>query len=155
MTPEAQAAMIEGMVGRLAARLEENPDDLEGWRMLARSYQQLGRFEESLEALGNVRRLAPDDFGAERDYAYALWIARMDKGPPDAETIAALEAVLARDPADPIAMLGLADASRAGGDAERARDLLTRLAEDEAAPPELREAARGQLGALEAGETPE
>jgi cytochrome c-type biogenesis protein CcmH len=42
MTPEAQAAMIRGMVARLAARLEQHPDDKEGWARLAHAYDVLG-----------------------------------------------------------------------------------------------------------------
>jgi cytochrome c-type biogenesis protein CcmH len=42
MTPEAQAAMIRGMVARLAARLERHPDDREGWARLAHAYDVLG-----------------------------------------------------------------------------------------------------------------
>ncbi|HZV21996.1 MAG TPA: c-type cytochrome biogenesis protein CcmI, partial [Hyphomicrobiales bacterium] len=37
-TDAEQAAMIRGMVERLAARLKENPADLEGWLKLIRSY---------------------------------------------------------------------------------------------------------------------
>lgn len=145
MTPEQQAAMIEGMVGRLTARLEENPDDLEGWRMAARSFQQLGRQDDWVNALANVVRLAPDDFNARRDHAYALWLVRTESGPPDEETVSALEELLVLDPHDPVARLGLAEAARTAGDAERSIALLTDLAQDETAPNVLREEATRQL----------
>ena len=35
--------MIEGMVSRLAERLKAEPDDVEGWLRLIRSYVVLGR----------------------------------------------------------------------------------------------------------------
>ncbi|MGI9333314.1 MAG: c-type cytochrome biogenesis protein CcmI [Gammaproteobacteria bacterium] len=54
-------AQIEGMVAGLAARLEQAPDDLEGWRMLARSYQVLERTDEALAAYERALDLAPDD----------------------------------------------------------------------------------------------
>ena len=41
------ARELEGMVERLAARLREQPDDVEGWKLLGRSYAVLGRFAES------------------------------------------------------------------------------------------------------------
>ena len=49
--PGEQAAIIQSMVEGLAARLEDNPSDLNGWRMLARSYSVLGRPEEAKERL--------------------------------------------------------------------------------------------------------
>ncbi len=45
-----QEAMIDGMVTRLAARLKEEPDDVEGWLRLIRSYAVLGRTEAAEEA---------------------------------------------------------------------------------------------------------
>jgi cytochrome c-type biogenesis protein CcmH len=47
MAPEAQAAMIRGMVARLAARLERHPDDREGWARLAHAYDVLGEPEKA------------------------------------------------------------------------------------------------------------
>ena len=44
------AQQFETMVGRLAARLKDNPEDAEGWMMLGRSYAVLGRFGDSSEA---------------------------------------------------------------------------------------------------------
>ena len=57
----AQAARIEGMVEGLAARLAEAPDDAEGWRRLARSYDVLGRTEDAAAAWAEVLRLVPGD----------------------------------------------------------------------------------------------
>ncbi|MEE8532831.1 MAG: c-type cytochrome biogenesis protein CcmI, partial [Alphaproteobacteria bacterium] len=42
---------IESMVARLAERLRSEPDDLEGWMMLARSYRVLERYDEAIGAL--------------------------------------------------------------------------------------------------------
>ncbi|WP_025897033.1 tetratricopeptide repeat protein [Kordiimonas gwangyangensis] len=39
------------MIERLATRLEENPDDAEGWMMLARSQASLGNREAAIAAL--------------------------------------------------------------------------------------------------------
>ena len=43
MARAERAAMIEGMVGGLAERLQAKPDDIEGWLRLIRSYAVLGR----------------------------------------------------------------------------------------------------------------
>ncbi|MDN2568644.1 c-type cytochrome biogenesis protein CcmI, partial [Aquibium sp. A9E412] len=45
MSDEDRAAMVEGMVARLDARLREAPDDPAGWQRLVRSYAVLGRAE--------------------------------------------------------------------------------------------------------------
>lgn len=52
-----QQAMIRSMVERLAARLKENPDDLEGWIKLERAYQVLGESAKALAAQKEIERL--------------------------------------------------------------------------------------------------
>lgn len=47
MTPEEQAAMIESMVTGLAARLEANPDDVQGWTRLIRARMVLGQLDQA------------------------------------------------------------------------------------------------------------
>ena len=47
MTEEDRKAMVEGMVAGLAAKLEENPDNPEGWIMLVRSYSVLGNLDRA------------------------------------------------------------------------------------------------------------
>jgi cytochrome c-type biogenesis protein CcmH len=54
LTPE-QLEMVNEMVGNLAARLAENPDDVEGWAQLIRSYMVLEREEEAFAALATAR----------------------------------------------------------------------------------------------------
>ena len=61
MTPEQQMEMIAGMVDGLAARLEGNPDDPEGWARLAQSYRVLGRMDEASAAVARAAELRPDD----------------------------------------------------------------------------------------------
>jgi cytochrome c-type biogenesis protein CcmH len=48
--PIDDVATPEGMVGRLARRLERNPDDLNGWLLLGRSYGQLSQYSLSAKA---------------------------------------------------------------------------------------------------------
>jgi cytochrome c-type biogenesis protein CcmH len=59
LSPEQQAEMIRGMVDGLAARLEQQPDDVEGWRMLARSWTVLGEPERAAEAYARLAALLP------------------------------------------------------------------------------------------------
>lgn len=55
-TPD-QLEMINQMVAGLAARLAENPDDLDGWAQLIRSYIVLGRTEDAQTAVATAREV--------------------------------------------------------------------------------------------------
>lgn len=61
LPPEQRAAMIEGMVARLAERLKQMPDDAEGWLRLARAYRVMGRTQDARAALERAAALLPDD----------------------------------------------------------------------------------------------
>ena len=50
MSPEERQAMIRGMVERLAARLEQQPNDKEGWIRLAHAYDVLGENDKAKAA---------------------------------------------------------------------------------------------------------
>lgn len=59
LRPGEQQDMAEGMVARLAARLEGAPTDVEGWIMLMRSYKTLGRKAEAKAALAKALAANP------------------------------------------------------------------------------------------------
>lgn len=61
MSPEEQQEMIRGMVDGLAARLETDPDDLEGWLMLGRSWRVLGETDRSIQAFRQALDLLPEN----------------------------------------------------------------------------------------------
>ena len=73
MSTEDRAAMVQSMVDRLASRMEEEPDDLDGWVRLARAYGVLGKTEEAKNAQANAARLAPEDLSIQLAYARALF----------------------------------------------------------------------------------
>ncbi len=66
---------IEERVAKLAARLKENPDDAQGWAMLARSYYNFKRYREASEAYGRAAAVAGNDAGLWVDYAESLALA--------------------------------------------------------------------------------
>jgi len=70
------AEQIESMVERLAARLRENPDDADGWKMLGRSYAVMGRFDDAVDAYAKAALHAPRDAQLLADFADALGMAR-------------------------------------------------------------------------------
>ncbi|MGB0572790.1 MAG: c-type cytochrome biogenesis protein CcmI [Alphaproteobacteria bacterium] len=60
LNDDERQAMIQGMVDNLAARLEDEPDDLVGWRMLARSWEILGDPGAAAHAYARALTLEPD-----------------------------------------------------------------------------------------------
>jgi cytochrome c-type biogenesis protein CcmH len=55
MSPADREAMVERMVQRLAARLEQQGDDLAGWLRLVRAYTVLDRKDDALKALARAK----------------------------------------------------------------------------------------------------
>lgn len=73
--PQMTAEDINAMVEKLAARMQENPDDTNGWLMLARSYKMLGRYEEAVVAFGKVEKAVAEDPEQLASYAETLAMA--------------------------------------------------------------------------------
>lgn len=96
---DQMAEMLQAM-DTLAQRLEENPDDPRGWRILARSYAALGRHDEAVNA---YRRLVAIDGGGDAGDWSALGEALVlaADGRIDAEAQEAFERALAQDPQEP------------------------------------------------------
>jgi len=86
-------AQIESMVARLAAKLRENPDDVEGWKLLGRSYSAMGRFPDAVSAFAKAAERAPRDAQLLADFADALAMARGQRleGEPEKLIARALE----------------------------------------------------------------
>ena len=57
----AQEQMIRGMVERLAARLQQDGSDVDGWIRLVRSYMVLGEREKAHAAITDARRALKDE----------------------------------------------------------------------------------------------
>jgi len=58
MSADDRMAFIRQMVGRLAERLKDNPDDLEGWKRLAKAYEVLGETELARKANEKIKALS-------------------------------------------------------------------------------------------------
>jgi cytochrome c-type biogenesis protein CcmH len=66
---------IEEMVAGLQRRMQENPEDPEGWYMLGRSYMVLQRYAEAAEAYDQVHKLVGDNPNVMLALADALTMA--------------------------------------------------------------------------------
>ncbi len=51
MTEPASVPPVEDMIAGLEARLASNPDDVEGWSLLAQSYAYVGRMSDARDAV--------------------------------------------------------------------------------------------------------
>ncbi|MEO8309974.1 MAG: c-type cytochrome biogenesis protein CcmI [Caldimonas sp.] len=94
-TPAA-VQQIEEMLGKLAERLKDKPDDAEGWTMLARSYTVLRRFNEAIPAYARAAELRPDSAPLLADYADAVAATQQTANNP--RSIALIERALKADP---------------------------------------------------------
>jgi len=54
-----ESAEMDSMIANLRSRLTENPDDLDGWMLLARTLRATQQFPEAMEALKTASRLSP------------------------------------------------------------------------------------------------
>ena len=61
MSPQDRAAMVRGMVERLAERLKRDGSDVEGWLRLVRAYSVMGDRDRALSAIADARRALGHD----------------------------------------------------------------------------------------------
>ena len=71
----AMAGDIEPLLVALKDKLVENPENGEGWALLARSYVSLGRHAEAVPAYEKAAKIITDDPQLLADYADALAVA--------------------------------------------------------------------------------
>ena len=142
MTPERIQAMVAG----LAERLKENPNDPEGWAMLAKSYSAMGRHPEAAAAYAEAVKRVPDDAQLLADYADTLAMAqgRSLQGEPEKLIAQALKA----DPNNVKALALAGTVAYTKKDYRRAAELWRRVLA--IIPPESDLARRMQASAAEA-----
>ncbi|TVO58673.1 c-type cytochrome biogenesis protein CcmI [Denitromonas halophila] len=71
-THQVTQEQVEEMVATLAERLKQDPENAEGWFMLARSYSAMGRFADAATAYGELAKRMPDEAQVYADWADAL-----------------------------------------------------------------------------------
>ena len=139
--PEVTPERIKAMVEQLAERLKNEPDNVDGWRMLARSYANLQRFDEAADAYAKLVKLVGDDAQLWTDYADVLAMkqGRNLIGEPEKMLVHALEL----DPQNPKALALAGSAAAQRGDRATARKhwekLLTLLPPDSPLVQPIRE----------------
>jgi cytochrome c-type biogenesis protein CcmH len=67
---------LVAMIEKLAERMQANPDDPDGWVMLARSYTVIERYQDAVKAYKEAASRVPDNAQLLADYADALGMAQ-------------------------------------------------------------------------------
>lgn len=91
------AEQIAAMADKLALRMQSQPEDAEGWAMLARSYSVLARYQDAEQAYRKATTLRADDAALWTDFADAL--AMNQGGKLAGEPMQFVEKALKLDPA--------------------------------------------------------
>ena len=63
---------MDALIAKVEQHLEKNPDDLQGWQIIAPAYRKDQRWAEAAEAYRNIVRLSPPDAANISDYGEAL-----------------------------------------------------------------------------------
>jgi cytochrome c-type biogenesis protein CcmH len=118
---QAQMTQIRGMVQKLADEMKANPDNLDGWMRLGRSYAVLGESDKAADAFAQAERLKPDDPQVLMGEADALLTGHSLADPIPEKVVALLQRVETLAPGQPAVMwyLGLHAAQQ--GDFKTAR----------------------------------
>ena len=151
--PTVTREQVTAMVEKLAARMQAQPDDPEGWNMLGRSYMNLGRVDEALVAFQRALKIKPADANVLTEYADAL--AVKNGRTLDGEPTALLDRALKLEPDNlkALALAGTAAFNR--GDFATAVKHWERVAQIGPADSQLAEMARsGVAEARERGKLP-
>jgi cytochrome c-type biogenesis protein CcmH len=118
---------VEEVISTLAARLKENPDDAEGWRMLGWSYFQTERYADAATAYGEA--VTRDASRPEVWSAYGEVLVRSANGLVTGEALKVFDAALKLDPSDPRAAFFKGMALEQAGDAAAAIEAWIALVE--------------------------
>ena len=146
--PPEQRQMIEGMVGGLAARLEQNPNDFKGWMMLGRSYTVLQKTDDALKAYGKAAALEPANIEPKVQIVTTLMSTSNPDaaGPLSKQLTTAADDVLKLDATQPDALFVMGLARVKAGDKAAARGYWERA--QKSANPMLKDVIARRMKAL-------
>lgn len=95
---DASSLTMEEAIARLQQRLDDDPDNLEGWLLLGRSYLSLGRPAEAVAAYRTAVGLSGQRSDVVADYGEALVAAEQGRVSPMAMSM--FERAMTDDPTD-------------------------------------------------------
>ena len=110
--PPPSQAQTEEAIENLAQRLQQNPNDLEGWVLLGRSLLATEQADRAVQAFGFARKLAPESLDLQSYYAEAL--AEANQGSMQGQPLELVQSILQKNPQHKNAlwMAGIAETQR-------------------------------------------
>jgi cytochrome c-type biogenesis protein CcmH len=111
---------VDNKISELEARMQANPNDAQGWRMLGWAYFSMGRYDKSVSAYEKALGLSPADVDVKSALAEAQVMASGNVVTPKAK--ATFEEVLRTNPKDDRSRFYLALAMEQSGNAAGALD---------------------------------
>ena len=147
MTAKDRQAMILSMVESLRDRLDETPDDTEGWLRLARAYDVLGDRAAAFTALARATDSAPDDASLayqflERTIGMELSAAQLSM----AQTV--ISRLAENDTSGPQYLFFKGHVAKLSGDTDTARNVWTDLLGTMPAGSEMAAALAAEIAKL-------
>lgn len=110
---------MDALIAKVEQHLVDNPDDLQGWQILAPAYRRAMRWTDTAEAYRNILRLSPPDATNISDFAEAQVMA--NQGMVAAPAQALFQQALALDPKFPKARFYAALALKQQGKTDEAK----------------------------------
>lgn len=101
---------MNAAIDSLSAKLAKNPNDADGWLLLGRAYESVGRNEEGRKALQKAYELAPDKPAIEIAYAESLALTSPTRR-IDGKSLEMIRHAMKSDPQnqDGLWLLGMSD----------------------------------------------
>jgi cytochrome c-type biogenesis protein CcmH len=143
----AQEQQMDDLLQKLQARLAENPNDVEGWLLLGRSYATVGRFALAVDAFQNAYDRSSGE-NVEAIVGLGEALVMTDEASLAGRAGKLFDAALAKAPNHPKALWYGSIAALQAGDLRRGRDRLQLLLAQN--PPEqLRSVLERQIQDLD------
>ena len=143
-----QSAQMDGLLEQLENRLKENPQDVNGWLLLGRSYASMGRFPQALDAYQHAYDVSKgENIDAMLGLGEAMFLT--DEASLGGRAGELFEAALTRAPQHPKALWYGSVAALRAGDLQTGRDRLQALLAQDP-PPELKTILQRQIDDLNA-----
>jgi len=137
----------DNLIKQLERKLESDPNDVEGWLMLGRSYTQLGRFARAADAYQQAYDLTKGE-NVQAITGLGEALALTDEASLAGRAGQLFDAALTKEPNDPKALWYGGMAALQTGKLRVGRDRLQLLLRADNIPPEMRGMLEGKVNEL-------